>query len=169
MKKTSRIVMITVIFLFIATAGLWLLNGGGIATEDTGAVIVFKEDGEAVAEADMEYITGLAGETFKAVTRSDGQKPVEAEYKGVLLKDLLGDMGIGLDGKTQVTVSGADGYMWAIALSELDERDVYIAYEMNGKPLKSKIKNGSGPFQLIIPDDRFSQRWCKYVCEVEVK
>ena len=169
MNKSTKIVSISIAALFLVTAGLWLINGGGVADEDTGAVILFKEDGVVITEADLEYVKSLNSFTFETVIRSSGQKPAGAEYTGVFLKDLLAGTGIPLDGKKQVTVKGADGYAWTIALSELEEKDVYIVFEMNGKPLKSKIQNGDGPFQLVIPGDRFSQRWCKYVCEVDVK
>ncbi|MCL1982202.1 MAG: molybdopterin-dependent oxidoreductase [Clostridiales bacterium] len=169
MKKPQVAIFTTMTILLLAAACLWLFSGGGLAGPDTGSVIAFKEGGETVSEADLGFIRGFDSATFKATIRSSGQKPAEAEYTGVLLMDLLDGMGISLDGKKQVTVKGADGYAWAISVSEFDEKDIYIAYKMNGELLKPKIKNGDGPFQLVIPGDYFSQRWCKYVCEVEVK
>lgn len=169
MGKSKRIVIISVIVLLLAVVVLWFLNGGGANRAGTDAVISFAVDGEVVAEADMEYVKSMEGKTFKTVIRSSGKKPEEAEYTGVLLKDLLDDRNVNPDGKKQILIKGIDGYMTALSVSELEDEKIYIAYELNGEALKSKEKNGNGPFQLVIPSDPFSQRWCKFVCEVEVK
>ena len=168
MIKSRNIVLISIMILVAAVIFLWLLYDNGINREGAGTIINFTVNGETIFEADMEYIKSFESKTIDVVIRSSGKKPVEAEYTGVLLSNLLRDMHIGLDGKTQVVVKGLDGYMIALSTSEI-EKDIYIAYEMNGEPLKSKEKNGNGPYQLIMPEDPFSQRWCKYICEVEVK
>jgi len=168
-RKSRNIVLISVIVLFTAVIILWFINDNGITREGAGTIIHFTANGEIIYEADMEYIKSFESETINAVIRSSGKKPVEAEYTGVLLTSLLGDMNIDIDGIAQIVVKGMDGYMIAIAIEEIKKDNIYIAYEMNGEPLKPREKNGNGPYQLLMPDDPDSQRWCKYVCEVEVK
>jgi hypothetical protein len=46
---------------------------------------------------------------------------------------------------------------------------VYIVYAIDNKPLGKKEDGGAGPFELVIKNDPFSQRWCKFVSEVEIQ
>ena len=169
MKRQTKIVILSVAVLFAATVCLWFINDSGINRTGGGAVINITENGEFFAEAGMEYVKGLESETIGATIRSSGNKPVDVEYKGVPLKLFLECLGINLDGRENVIVKGVDGYMALLSMEELEQKDIYIAYEMDGKALKPREQGGYGPFQLVIPGDPFSQRWCKYVCEVEVK
>ncbi len=67
-------------------------------------------------------------------------------------------------------VRATDGYTIALSPKEVkDEDNVYLAYKLNGKLLKRKEEGGSGPYQVIIRKDEFSQRWCKFVVEIELK
>jgi len=161
--------MISVIFLLAAVVVLWFINDGGVNREGGGETIAITESGETIADMDMDYIKSLESATFKAAIRSSANKPEDVEYTGVPLKSLLEGKGIALDGKTQIVVKGIDGYMASLSMDEFEKKDIYIAYEMDGKPMKPKGQNGYGPFQLVIPGDSFSQRWCKFVCEVEIK
>ena len=69
-----------------------------------------------------------------------------------------------------VIVRAIDGYTVALSIEEvLDEENVYLAYAIDGKPLRSKSQGGSGPYQLIVRKDQFSQRWCKFVVEIEIR
>jgi len=169
MKKQTKIVMFSITFLLIATACLWFLNGGSIGREGGGWMIAITENGEIISEVDMEYIRGLESETFDAVVRSSGQRPVEAEFTGVLLQNVLAGKNINLAGTEHIIIKGIDGYVARLSVDELDEKDIFIAYEMGGRPLKPREQGGSGPFQLISPNDPFSMRWCKFVVEVELK
>jgi len=167
-KKSTKIVTFSIFVLLIVTACLWVINDGSIHRV-VGGVIVISEDGEMISEVDLEYLKGLESETFKAVIRSSGNKPVEVEYTGVFLKTILEDKKIKLDDKTRIIVKGVDGYMASLSMEEFERKEIYLAYAMDGKPIKSREQGGYGPFQLVIPGDAFSQRWCKYVCEVEIK
>lgn len=169
MKKSTKIVTLSIIALFIATVCLWFLTGSNINREGGGEIIVITENGETVAEVNLEYIRSFDSETFETVIRSSINKPEDVEYTGVLLKSLIEGKEISLDDKTRLIVKGLDGYMTAISIEEFEKKDIYIAYEMNKKPIKPREQNGYGPFQLVIPGDPFSQRWCKFVCEVEIK
>jgi len=168
MKKSIIVVIISVIVLFAAAAALWFFNGGAGGAAARG-VITFVEDGETVAVTGMDDIKGMDGGTFRAVIRSSGKKPEEVEYTGVLLGDMLAGAGINLEGKSLITINAEDGYSTEIAVSDLESTKIYIAYEMNGKAMKSKEQGGNGPYQLVIPSDPFSQRWIKFVCEVDVQ
>jgi DMSO/TMAO reductase YedYZ molybdopterin-dependent catalytic subunit len=167
-KKSNLVVAITVVVLSIAAVALWFFNYGNIYNAGERSTIAFTDSGETFFEADLEYIKGFESASFESVIRSSVLKPAKVEYTGVMLLELLYDMDVDIDVKSRVIVKGSDGYMTSVSMSELESKDIYIAYEMDGKPLKPREKNGYGPFQLVIPGDPYSQRWCKYIYEVEV-
>lgn len=63
-----------------------------------------------------------------------------------------------------------DGYASAVTGQEvLTEDNVYLCIYMNGERLKPKQEGGLGPYLIVIKNDRFSQRWCKFVEEIQVR
>ena len=152
--------------LLLAAAGLWLVNGG---MTSNAQAIVFKMDGEEVAVKGLDFLLTLESHDFKATIRSSGQKAREVEYTGVLLADVFQSLNIDTQGKTQIIFKGADAYMVPVSLNELEGDNLYIAFKMDGEYLKPRSEKGFGPFQLVILNDPFSLRWCKYLCEVEIK
>lgn len=124
--------------------------------------------GDSIEEIDTELIyTHEEAVSFPAVVRSSGQKPVETEYKGLELKMLFEKLSIDTRNYSKVTFNASDGYRIILSLEEINEpSNVYLAFERDGERLKSKKEGGSGPFQLIIRRDPFSQRWIKHVDEL---
>lgn len=91
-------------------------------------------------------------------------------YTGVLLRDLLEMAGADIEAIDMVVVNGADGYVSGITGKELRNTDsVYLCYYKNGSVLGDKASGGSGPFQLIVSDDIFAQRWVRFVSEIVVE
>ena len=44
-----------------------------------------------------------------------------------------------------------------------------ICIAMDGKALGSKSSGGFGPYLMVIRNELFSQRWCKYIEEVALR
>jgi DMSO/TMAO reductase YedYZ molybdopterin-dependent catalytic subunit len=67
-----------------------------------------------------------------------------------------------------VTVEGSDGYYAVMSIAELlaevGDRKVWLAIDMDGKPLSDK----DGPAKLIVPDDQKPARWVHSVKTVSV-
>lgn len=143
-----------------------LVKDKGYAQENA-EVIVKKGDLETVLG--YESIKALGEVDFSAILDTSTSDPEEHTYTGVPLKKVIEETGISLNEKDKVVIRAIDGYTVAFTIDEvLDEDNVYMAYGMDGKPLKSKSKGGSGPYQIIVRKDQFSQRWCKFVVEIEV-
>ncbi|MEL7646909.1 MAG: molybdopterin-dependent oxidoreductase [Sedimentibacter sp.] len=107
---------------------------------------------------------------FSAVVRSSGEKPVEAEFRGLEMTILLTSLGIDIHEASKITFSASDGYRVAMKTEEVMEPgNVYIAFERDGEAMRSKKQGGSGPYQLIIRKDPFSQRWVKHVDEIVIE
>lgn len=169
----KKIVVLVIVGLAIIVGISAYLNRGNIQAKkesQDNATISFKSNGSEAAKKDMNFIKSLNKSTFSANLKSNGKQAVKHDYTGVPLKKVFEALNIKLDGKSQVIVTAADGYASVLTAQEVNEDDnVYLVYEMDGKPLGTKIDGGSGPFQIIIRKDAFSQRWCKYVSEVELK
>jgi hypothetical protein len=112
----------------------------------------------------------------KTVTVHNPHENVDETYSGVLLIDLLKQVGapVGKDvhGKAlaeYVVATGSDGYKAVLALAEVEPDfhpgDVLVADSMGDKPLDAKI----GPFRLVVTDDKRPARSVRNLVSVELK
>jgi hypothetical protein len=170
MKKTVTIAIAALISIIAVTA---YLNRSYIVDKRAmvdNAVLSVMADGEAEGILDLVFIKSLGEEDFTANLKSSGKDAVKHSYTGVPLKNVFEAFNIDIENRKQVVVRAVDGYTVALTMKEvLDNKNTYIAYKRNGENLGRKETGGSGPYQLIIRKDPFSQRWCKYVVEVEVQ
>ena len=140
----------------------------GKLAHENAEIILINHDIET--NLTFQQLTQLEEKEFTAIFDSSDSDPEEHSYTGIALINILEDSGIALDNIEQVMVRGIDGYTVALNPKEIEDEDnVYLAYKLNGKLLKGKQKGGSGPYQVIIRKDEFSQRWCKFVVEIELK
>ena len=107
---------------------------------------------------------------FQAYKDTSETEPESYHYTGVELIKVLDSLKIGLDGIETVTVRALDGYTVIFDVSEVeDEENMYIIYKSDGQYLKNKSEGGSGPYQMIVRNDPYSQRWCKFVMEIDLR
>jgi hypothetical protein len=97
-------------------------------------------------------------------------------YTGVRLADLLAKMGVPLGHDLRgvalsgyIVATGSDGYVAVLALAETDPSfhsgEVIVADTMNGEALDPK----SGPFKLVVTEDKRPARWVRNLVSVELK
>ena len=94
-----------------------------------------------------------------------------ARWRGVRLKDVLDQAGVGAGAK-QVTFRGLDrtlvkgtpDFIKALDVDHARDGEVLLAYEMNGEPLP--ILNG-WPLRLVVPG-HYGTYWIKHVNEITV-
>jgi DMSO/TMAO reductase YedYZ molybdopterin-dependent catalytic subunit len=84
-------------------------------------------------------------------------------WKGVRVEDLLANAGVEPDANT-VIFYAADGYSTSLPLDSIKDRDILLAYSMNGVILPAER---GFPFQLVA-EDRWGYKWIKWVTEIEV-
>jgi hypothetical protein len=113
--------------------------GAPVLTID-GHIAEANRNGAAVF--DLAALQSMPAVDVRTATPWSDGKPV---FRGVLLRDLLARVGAAGDG---VTASGVDDYAVDIPAEDFRDRDVIVAYSMNGKllPLDNK-----GPLWLIYP------------------
>lgn len=170
MNKKIIVVITILVMVMSVTAYLNRLRIKDKVTFIENAEISIKVEGGEDNKLDFPWIQGLGEEVFHANLKRSGKEPEEQEYKGVLLKKVFDSKSISLEGKKQLVIRSIDGYTVALTVEEvLEENNVYIVYERNGSPLGTKEDGGSGPYQIIIRNDPFSQRWAKFVVEIEAQ
>lgn len=127
-------------------------------------------DDKSVAEPNMEEIMNMDPVQYEANINKSGKDPVTHNFTGVPLINILEKYKVDLSEKLQVIATAVDGYTVAYSISEVKDKDnIYITYKMDDKLLGPKEEGGRGPFMLVVREDPFSQRWCKFLIEVKVQ
>lgn len=174
MKKKNLIIILSVVTVLVIVVGVMaILNSSSIRQrkeQQDSACIIIKKDGEEIASIDMKYISSIGEVDFQADLDTSETDPEEHQYSGVPLIKVLDSLEISLDGVEAATAKALDGYTVAFDISEVkDEENMYIVYKIDGQNLKNKSQGGSGPYQIIVRKDPYSQRWCKFVMEIDLK
>ena len=173
-RKSSRMILRVMIGLLIVAGAAAYLNFQGTGRRLTlaaNAEILLKDHDQQVFTVTPALLDQLGPQEFKASLNSDGKEPEQHVYTGVPLKDVIAEAKISLQGARQVDILSADGYMVALPVNEVKaENNIYLVTKDNGSYLGTiDDKNGRGPYMIVIRRDPFSQRWSKYVCEINVK
>jgi DMSO/TMAO reductase YedYZ molybdopterin-dependent catalytic subunit len=84
-------------------------------------------------------------------------------WQGVRLRDLLADAGYEPSAKTVIFTS-ADGYSTSLPLDYVIDRNLLLAYAMNGQEMPPER---GFPFQ-VVAEDRLGYKWAKWVTGIEV-
>ena len=170
MKKIIGITVVVLVFVIGITA---YIHKGTIAEKlqlQERAWIRVKQQGEKPVILEMDTIKALSEKEFEANLKASGKEAVKHNYTGVPVYNVLKAANITIKEENQLVVTGIDGYTVALKGREvLDEDNIYLVYKMDGEPLGTKESGGKGPYQIVIRKDPFSQRWCKFVVELEVQ
>jgi hypothetical protein len=172
-NKNTKIVIAVIIVLTVTVVIFAILNRDNIAErkamQDSGTFIITAVDGTRY-NVTMYDILSLNPHVIDANYKKSGKEPVQKQYTGVSLKRLFDYFDIDYLLTKSVSFTAADGYASAISIDDaLDENNCFIVFEEEGEPLGTKESGGKGPFMMILANDQFSQRWCKFLLEVEIK
>ena len=88
---------------------------------------------------------------------------VKILWEGFLLKDLLNQTGINPEA-TLVIFYAYDGYSTSLPLDYIINKDILIAYKMNGITLP--LERGF-PFQ-IVAESKYGYKWIKWLTKIEL-
>jgi hypothetical protein len=148
----------------VAVIGIILIFS--ISKKEDVSINIVQGENQQIVNSDFIY-NHPDSISFPAVVRSSGKKPVETEYKGIEMSKLFSSLNIDISNTQKITFNAIDEYKIILSIDEINEpSNVYLTFERDGKPLKSKKQGGNGPFQLVIRRDPFSQRWIKHVYEI---
>lgn len=88
---------------------------------------------------------------------------VDILWEGILLKDLLNQVEVGNSANT-VIFYAEDGYSTSLPLKTILEKDMMLAYKMNGVTLPPER---GYPFQLVA-EDKLGYKWIKWINRIEL-
>jgi DMSO/TMAO reductase YedYZ molybdopterin-dependent catalytic subunit len=84
-------------------------------------------------------------------------------WEGILVEDLLEEAGPYSQANT-VIFKSSDGYTTSLPLTYINDRDIIMAYAMNGVTLPPER---GYPFQLVA-EDRWGYKWAKWIETIEL-
>jgi DMSO/TMAO reductase YedYZ molybdopterin-dependent catalytic subunit len=121
--------------------------------------------GEVDTPLSLTYDQVVDRETVEKVVRINCVEgwSVDILWKGVLLSDLLVQAGYDPEGKV-VIFRCVDGYSTSLPLDYVLDRDIVLAYQMNGVDLPPER---GFPFQ-VVAEDKWGYKWAKWVTGIEV-
>ncbi len=175
MSKTNRTIIIILVALLAITLVGAVYNmqyAREKAAMLEAAEISVLENGREVCRLNMDAINKLTITDFTARLKSSVMKsPEEHTYTGIALHQLFASTGISLEDRKRVVVRSVDGYAVPLTIKEIQTLDnIYLVFKDNGEYLGSYgAGNGQGPYMIVIRGDSYSQRWAKYVCELDIQ
>ena len=88
---------------------------------------------------------------------------VDILWEGILLKDLFVEAGVQSDAVT-VIFHSEDGYTTSLPLQTILDKNIMIAYNMNGLELPPEL---GFPFQLVA-EEKLGYKWAKWITRIEL-
>ncbi len=88
---------------------------------------------------------------------------VDILWEGILLKDLFAEAGVQPDAVT-VIFHSEDGYTTSLPLQTILDKNIMIAYKMNGLELPPEL---GFPFQLVA-EEKLGYKWAKWITRIEL-
>ncbi|HTW96451.1 MAG TPA: molybdopterin-dependent oxidoreductase [Candidatus Methylomirabilis sp.] len=88
---------------------------------------------------------------------------VKILWQGVLVRDLLNQAKPKATAKT-VILTAADGYTTSFPLNYFYDKDIILAYKMNGATMPPER---GFPFQLVA-EDKWGYKWIKWITKIEL-
>lgn len=124
-----------------------------------------KIDGQVAEPVELTYKEILKGTKYKKVVKLycvEGWD-VTVLWEGFLMTDILDKAGVLPSARTVIFYS-ADGFLTSLPLRTIVERQMILAYKMNGVILPAER---GYPFQLVA-EDKLGYKWAKWVTHIEL-
>lgn len=124
-----------------------------------------KIDGLVNKPTDYTYDEVLSNQKYIKAIRLNCVEgwSVDILWEGILLKDLLNQVEVGNSANT-VIFYAEDGYSTSLPLKTILEKDMMLAYKMNGVTLPPER---GYPFQLVA-EDKLGYKWIKWINRIEL-
>jgi len=172
-KSTKKILLI--LFLLTAVTAVGVAFNYQESKENMkyleAAEIQIINKGQEKGSLAMEDLEALSPTDFTAKLKSSVmQSPEEHSYTGFPLEEVLSLSDLMPEEGEILSVGSVDGYEVPFSKKELEEMEnIFLVYKADGKYLGTYgEKDAQGPYMIVIRGDRFSQRWAKYVCRLEL-
>lgn len=137
----------------------------GDGPEETGSIAI-RAYGVVLGEITLEGIRKMPS-VKRTMSIHSTAGTSQHSFRGTLLANVIAAVDPGLlNTYESVQPVGVDDYMSNISMEEvMAENAVYVMYEDNGKPLKTKTGK-PGAMRVVVLDDVFGQRFTNYMIEI---
>lgn len=154
----KAIVVLWIIIVFLAGCG-----GNTEPPIDAGERILLVQNGQADIEVTVASLKELTPVIMDVESvNSDGEINTFS-IKGALFSDVLARNGKTQQDLNAIRLVAGDGYSIEVIKDILVARDIILAYEIDGEPLKDDVK----PVRIIIPDER-AMYWVRNLMRIEI-
>lgn len=140
----------------------------GDGPQETGSIAI-RAYGVVLEKVSLEEIRKMPS-VKRTISIHSTTGTTKHSFRGTLLSNVLAAVDPNLfTTYKSVQPVGVDDYISNISMEEvLAENSVYIMYEDNGKPLKTKTGK-PGAMRVIVLDDVFGQRFTNYMIEIDLE
>ena len=171
MDKQKKIVITIIIFLVTLVMILSIMNLGDVEHKkllEEKSIFEINTDNETYS-IDMEYLISLNPVDIVANLDTSLSNSQKLNMQAIELIDIINSFNISLNNIEMIHIKSLDGYNSIVSIDELlQDNNVYICIALDNEPLKTKSKGGMGPYLMIIQSSTFSQRWVKYIQEINI-
>ncbi len=172
MDKKILIVILVMLVLMLIIFITFKLNKPSIEVQkqllDNAEILIISDNEEVIINIDN--IKSAGEEKFQAILDTSSTKASIHTYNGIQLKELFLNLKITISKSDIIILSGVDSFAVAYSGEEvLKDDNVYIAYMEDGKYLGTLDNGGTGPYEVIVKEDQFSNRRCKWLTKIEVR
>lgn len=171
--KNSRRVLAAIMCVILVAAGItgvanYIDNKDNTTGEKGYSLTVGYED-TVIKTFTAKELKEMPSIEKKVFLSSSSKDDVDGKYKGVPLSYLINRADPGLfESCENVLCVAGDGYTSAFTMDEvLEENNLIVAYEMDGKSLEHLDEGGTGPLRIVALKDSFGNRSVKYVTKIE--
>lgn len=140
----------------------------GDGPEETGSIAI-RAYGVVLGEVSLDQIRKMPS-VKRTMSIHSTSGTTRHSFRGILLSNVIATVDPAfLDKYKSVQPVGVDDYISNISMEEvLAENSVFLMYEDNGKPLKTK-SGKPGAMRVIVLDDVFGQRFTNYMIEIDLE
>jgi hypothetical protein len=159
-KRNISVILCTLAVLLIIISGC--SAAGTAASASTASLKITGMPGGDIT-VNMSDVQSLKTYEGKVEGADSAGKPVIYNIKGGYFSDLLQKNGYSQPDFSGIRIVATDGYSIEVSQDILKNRDIIIAYEMDGKPLDKD----NAPYRVFIPNER-AMYWVRMVSEIDV-
>lgn len=166
MKKTTKITLVTFLFLVMAAVPLYFYTRPEAV--QTGTILITGQVNNPL-NITFSQLQTYTRTTIQVTLSSSSRLSDNGvfNYTGVTLKTLLEEARVSANA-TSVYIQASDGYGTTISIKDALNSNTIIAYQKNGASLTQLKDDGEGPLRLVIGSDQYAQRWVRGVAAIQV-
>ena len=163
-NRLTLFLLVLTIMLTLAGCGKKAETAGNPVTADDGQEILIT----GLQDSDYKITVGdlkkLPAVTKKARANRANGETVKVKATGPLLEDVLQQKGKSVKDYSTIRFTARDGYSIAVPPDVLKNREIILAYQIDGKPLDAENE----PVRVIIPGER-AMYWVRMLDRIDLE